>query len=278
VLIELPDGARVHTRVEGAGPPVVLAHGGPGLWDHLDGLADLLRPSFRLHRWDQRGCGASEPVPAYGLDVAVDDVQALKAAWQVEEPWAVIGHSWGAHLALRAALLHPGSTRAVVYLSGTGSQAWWDAEGRAAYKAAQAARLGAERRARLDALDAMSQRTADQERDYRALSWVTDLAVPDESEPELQRMASAPHAIRFDINRSLIPSLEDDAALLERLPTCDVPFLVLHGSEDIRPWHGAQELAERLPNGTFHLIDGAGHLPWVERPDELREQIVSFLA
>ena len=278
MLIELPDGARVHTRVEGAGPPVVLAHGGPGLWDHLDGLADLLRPSFRLHRWDQRGCGASDPVPAYGLDVAVADVQALKAAWKVEEPWAVIGHSWGAHLALRTALLHPGSTRAVVYLSGTGSQAWWHAEGRAAYKAAQAARLGATRRARLDALEAMSQRTADQERDFRALSWVTDLAVPDESDPDLQRMASAPHAIRFDINRSLIPSLEDDAALLEGLPTCDVPFLVLHGSEDIRPWHGARELAERLPNATFHLLEGAGHLPWVERPDELRERIVSFLS
>lgn len=278
MLIELPDGARVHTRVEGAGPPVLLAHGGPGLWDYLDGLADLVRSSFRLHRWDQRGCGASDPVPAYGLDVAVADVQSLKAAWAVEEPWAVIGHSWGAHLALRTALLHPGSTRAVVYLSGTGSQAWWHAEGRAAYKAAQAARLGTERRRRLDALEATSPRTADQEREFRALSWATDLAVPDESQPDLQRMASAPHAIRFDINRSLIPSLEDDAAVLDGLDRCDVPFLVLHGSEDIRPWHGALQLAQRLPNATFHLIDGAGHLPWVERPAELREQIVSFLA
>ena len=57
-----------------------------------------------------------------------------------------------------------------------------------------------------------------------------------------------------------------------------MPFLVLHGSEDTRPSDGARELAERLPNGRFHLLDGAGHLPWVERPDELRDLIISFLA
>ena len=278
VVIELPDGATVAARVEGEGPPALLCHGGPGLWDYLDGLAALLRPSFTTHRWDQRGCGGSSPEPAYGLDVAVADVQALHAAWGVDEPWAVIGHSWGAYLALLTAIHHPSTTRAVVYVSGTGTQAWWRAGGRAENMATRAERMGPERLARLEAYEAMTARTPEEERDFRALSWVTDLALPDETHPALVEMASSPHAIRFDINRSLIPTVEEEATLLAGLESCDVPFLVVHGSEDPRPAEGARLLADALPNATFHLIDGAGHLPWIERPDELRTLIVELLS
>jgi proline iminopeptidase len=76
--VVLSDGVSVWGRVEGSGPPVVLCHGGPGLWDYLDAVATVLRDEFTVHRWDQRGCGRSGVAPVYGLDVAVKDIQELK--------------------------------------------------------------------------------------------------------------------------------------------------------------------------------------------------------
>lgn len=276
--VELRGGATVRTCIDGSGPPAVLCHGGPGLWDYTGGLAALVHDHLTVHRWHQRGCGPSTPVSAYGIDVALSDVQELKAAWRVDDPWIVMGHSWGAYLALATALRHPESTAAVVYVSGTGTQAWWSAEGRAAYKAARSARLGPAREARLEHLATATERTPEEERDFRALSWCTDVADADPTNPGLLEMIESPYEIRFDINRSLIATVEEEQELLAGLARCDVPFLVLHGSEDPRPAGGARLLAESLPNATFHLVEGAGHLPWIERPDALRDLIASFVA
>lgn len=53
------DGCRLWTEASGDGPPVVLVHGGPGWWDVFGDVVALL-PGFRVHRWDQRGCGRSD--------------------------------------------------------------------------------------------------------------------------------------------------------------------------------------------------------------------------
>jgi len=112
--------------VDGTGLPIVMCHGGPGLWDYFDGLAAPLRRSFRVHQWDQRGCGRSASAADYGLDVAIQDLQNMKASLEVQEPWIVLGHSWGAYLGLLAALKHPETTRTLIYVSGTGSPTWWN--------------------------------------------------------------------------------------------------------------------------------------------------------
>jgi proline iminopeptidase len=55
----MPDGAMLRLTTTGSGDPLVLCHGGPGLWDYLGPLARLLDGGFLVHRYDQRGCGAS---------------------------------------------------------------------------------------------------------------------------------------------------------------------------------------------------------------------------
>ncbi|WP_052710912.1 alpha/beta fold hydrolase [Pseudofrankia sp. DC12] len=62
-MIRLADGTRLWTEVSGGGPPVVLGHGGPGLWDYLAPVAALLDDVFTVIRFDQRGCGRSRSTP-----------------------------------------------------------------------------------------------------------------------------------------------------------------------------------------------------------------------
>ncbi|WP_435176995.1 alpha/beta fold hydrolase [Actinacidiphila sp. bgisy145] len=159
------DGVGLWARRDGVGDGVVCCHGGPGLWDFLGDVAVLLADRAAVYRWDQRGCGRSERRGPYSFARSVADLDAVRRHFGRERV-ALLGHSYGADLALRYALAHPERVSGLVYVSGTGIDA----------------------------------------------SWATD------------------------------------------------------------------SLARALPRADRVLLDGAGHLPWVERPEEFRAAVGDFLA
>ena len=115
------------TVTEGAGQPMVLCHGGPGLWDDLQPVAEAVKDLVTVHRYDQRGGGRSSDAPPYTVSNLVEDVEGLRTHWGYER-WMVGGHSWGATLALAYAVRHPDRVTGLLYLSGT-SLGWsWHAE------------------------------------------------------------------------------------------------------------------------------------------------------
>lgn len=136
-LVRLADGAALWTTVSGIGPPVVCCHGGPGLWNYLEPLASLIDDAFTVVRFDQRGCGRSSGEGRFTIAQAVDDLDQLRAAMAVDR-WGVIGHSWGAELALRYAARHPARATGVVYVGGIGAGDGF----RAGYAAERDRRLG----------------------------------------------------------------------------------------------------------------------------------------
>jgi proline iminopeptidase len=278
VVVHAGDGASLWTVVEGDGPAILLCHGGPGLWDYLGGLSSLLCDEFRVHRWDQRGCGRSGPAADYGVERAVQDVQDLHATLGIDDKWVVVGHSWGAYLALLTAVAHPETTAALVYISGNGTPECWREQGHAVANARTTARLTQQQRERLVDLEVRA-RTWDEEVEFRGLKWMTDFVEHSPPPGELEEMATTPLSVNFSVNRALSRAeLYPSDELLDRCGRCQVPALLLHGSHDPRPEVGAVELADHLPNSHFVRIDGAGHLPWVEQPDVTTQLIKDFIA
>lgn len=141
--VDVP-GASLWTARQGAGPGLVLCHGGPGMWDYLAPVADMVDDLATTYRYDQRACGRSRGKPAYDLATAVADLEALRAHWGLSR-WVVAGHSWGATLALAYCLRHPARAAGLLYLSGTGIDPAWHTE----YRANRAALLGPEGQRRL---------------------------------------------------------------------------------------------------------------------------------
>lgn len=278
VVIQAGDGASLWTVVEGEGPAVLVCHGGPGLWDYLGGLSSRLHDDCRVYRWDQRGCGRSGPAADYGLDRALQDVQELHAALGVEGKWVVVGHSWGAYLALLTAVAHPETTAALVYISGNGTPECWRERGHAIADARTAERLTRDAQRRLSDLERRS-RTWDEEVEFRRLKWMTDYVEQSPLPSELEEMATTPLSINVSVNRALSRAdLFPSEELLDACDRCDVPALLIHGSHDPRPDIGAAELSEHLPHSRFVLIDDAGHLPWVEQPEVTTRLIHDFIA
>ncbi|HVE63637.1 MAG TPA: alpha/beta hydrolase [Mycobacteriales bacterium] len=105
------------TRWAGTGPPVVLLHGLAStrrFWNLVvPGLAGL-----PVVAWDQRGHGESD-APAQGYDMAtvVADVATAMDSLGLSRA-VVVGHSWGAAVALAFAAAHPERTLAVVAVDG----------------------------------------------------------------------------------------------------------------------------------------------------------------
>ncbi len=78
--------------------------------------------------------------------------------------------------------------------------------------------------------------------------------------------------INFEANTMLSSetdqwSTEDTVAQARRLA---MPCWFIHGSRDPRPWTTVADLANTIRHAELHIIDGAGHKPWSERPNDLR--------
>lgn len=277
VHVPTPDGALLWTAVEGSGPPVVLCHGGPGMWDYLGSLAGLLSDEFTVYRWDQRACGRSTAGSAQAsTERTLEDLDLLRSYFQ-HDKWSVLGHSWGAELALLYGLLFEARSTCVVYISGRGTQRWWQATGRAAHRETVTRRMIPEQVERLSTLSQVATRDADEEVEFRRLSWMTDFVEPDGNEA-LRAMAEAPFSINVEINRALASDqiLSEDS-LQARCASTRLPILFVHGADDPRPVEGPKQVADWVSTATMNVVPRASHLPWVEQPAIVQDALMTFL-
>lgn len=89
------------------------------MWDYLEPVAAMIDDLSVVHRFDQRGCGDSDPSEVQSLERSTADIEGLRAAWGYSS-WVVIGHSFGASLAFEYAARFPSRTRAMGYVAGGG--------------------------------------------------------------------------------------------------------------------------------------------------------------
>ncbi|MFF2328567.1 MULTISPECIES: alpha/beta fold hydrolase [unclassified Streptomyces] len=265
------DGCRLWTASEGTGPPIVFVHGGPGLWDMFGDLAKTLSSSFTTHRWDQRGCGRSPWPGPYSLERTLEDLDEVRRRFG-HERITLIGHSWGANLALRYALLRPERVSRLVYLSGTGMGRPKDTDWR---------RMRNIMSPHLARIDDVLRSDPSPERDRQLLAWRLSFGFADQEAG--RRLAARLTDPCFTFNRAYERALAGETAQLteeqgvEACSALRVPTLVLHGTRDSQPPAVTDSLVEALPLVRRELIDDAGHYPWVEQPSVTEKALRSFL-
>jgi pimeloyl-ACP methyl ester carboxylesterase len=115
------DGVRLHYLERGEGPPLVLLHGNGSMIEDFDssGLIDLAARRHRVIVFDRPGFGHSTR-PRETLWTADEQAGLFRAALArlgVSRA-LVLGHSWGASVAVALALKHPQSVSGLVLASG----------------------------------------------------------------------------------------------------------------------------------------------------------------
>jgi pimeloyl-ACP methyl ester carboxylesterase len=114
------NGIRMHVAEQGAGPLVLLCHGFPESWySWRHQLPALAAAGYHAVAPDMRGYGGTdqpEAIDQYTQLHHVGDMIGLLDALG-EETAVIVGHDWGAPVAWNAALLRPDRFRAVAGLS-----------------------------------------------------------------------------------------------------------------------------------------------------------------
>jgi proline iminopeptidase len=265
------NGVPLFTRTVGAGPDVVVLHGGPGAQhDYLLPQFDALARGRRLRYYDQRGGGQSpveRDVPVTWRE-HVADLLALLDHWSLERA-TILGYSWGGLLALLFATEHP------------------DRAGRLALVSPAAITQ--------DARDEFERRFAERQRDPRILTARQELQQSGwkETDPTAYRarlfelsvagyFADPANATRLTPFR--ITGRTQDAVwqslkgydLRDKVARLTCPALVLHGRHDPIPLASARETA-RLLNAPFEVFEHSGHVPYVEEFDRFVAVLDAFL-
>jgi 3-oxoadipate enol-lactonase len=252
----------LHRVVRGEGPDVLLVHAGIADSRMWEPLADrLVAAGYRAIAPDLQGFGQTPLSP--GVVSNADDLVALLDELEIAAA-AVVGASFGGRVALELALRAPQRVRALALLASGLDAFEWSTE-LETFDAEETAALERE-----DVEDAVR---------ANVRMWVTRRGRA--ADPAVVELVAAMQRDVFEAQIGVEAELEaNDPPVAERLREIAAPALVVAGADDVADFHGiAERLAAELPAAEpLVTIDGAAHLPALERPDEVAAVLVPFLA
>ncbi len=258
----LVSNIRIAYRHAGAGPPLVLLHGGmedSRAWmRQLDGLSD----QFSVFAWDAPGCGRSTDIPdTWRLPDFADALAEWLRAVDIEHPH-MLGLSWGSSIALEFYRRHTDVPASLIL---TGAYAGWAGSLPPDEVAARHASI-------LDAADTPPEELMS--------GWPGVFSSATSAELIAEMMSIAVDnsgLVRPGGYRAVAHSMAE-ADLREVLPQIRVPTLLLYGELDERsPLHVAEALHEQIPEAELVVIPGIGHLAPFEAPAEFNAQVRAFI-
>ncbi len=252
------NGATLHVRLDGPadGLPVLFANSlGTDLrvWD---ALMPHLPKGLRLIRYDKRGHGLSDlPLSEWGMADLVADASALLDALALRNV-VVVGLSIGGIIAQGLAAERPDLVRGMVLL-------------------ATAAKIGTPHMWE-DRISAIRSGGIDPLADQILERWFSTSFRADRAQ-ELRGWRNM--LTRTDVEGYVrCAKAIADSDLLESTARLTLPAMAVAGTEDgSTPPDLVRETAGLIPDCSFHVVPGAGHLPCVEEPEHLASLIRDFL-
>jgi pimeloyl-ACP methyl ester carboxylesterase len=256
-------GAATLAGVEqGEGLPVVFLHAGvcdKRMWSsQMQAVADL---GWHAIAYDRRGYGETESAdePFSHLD----DLEALLDAFDIHAA-VFVGCSMGGGLALDFALAHPGRAIGLVLIGTSVTGAPWSAT--AEEQAIEMAEEDAYERGDRDMLNRV-----------QAHEWL------DGPRAKSGRVGGAVRDLFLDMNRLALDkprlTMEERAPdAWTRIENVNTPTLLMVGDEDFSALIDRHEtLSETMPNAFAVVLEGAAHIPSIEKPDLVNSLLVEFL-
>jgi proline iminopeptidase len=276
-LVDIGD-TQLYVVERGAGLPLLVLHGGPGL-DHHE-FADYLDPLADEHRLllvDQRAQGRSAPCdPAtWTLERMAADVVALARALDLPR-YAVLGHSFGAFVALRWAIDFPDAPGPAIVSSGLPSSRYLErvAENLQAF-------APVELRARVVASWANEEGVRTPEDVAALMHDQMPFHFADPLDPRIAdyERRSADAAYAPEVLRHFSQAGYGGIEVEDRLGEVRRPVLVLAGRQDRTcVLDGAQAIADGIPGAELVVFERSAHMAFVEEPERYVEAVRSFLA
>lgn len=260
-------------------PPLLVLHGGPGAHhDYLLPQLLALSDEYELIFYDQRGGGQSKTDDRTPITwrTHVDDLDLVIRELGIE-PLDLVGYSWGGMLAMlycieaaHRRVRH--KPRRLVLIDPAPVNREYRREFEDEFARRQASPVVAGARAKL-AASGLRERDPEAYR-QRAFS----LSVAGYFAEPVAAHDLTPFRVIGRVQQSVWDSLGDfDLLAPGQLDSVRIPTLVTHGRQDPIPLASSEAAAEAL-GAELVVIEGSGHVPYVEQPDALFPAMRAFLS
>lgn len=255
-------GATLAGLEQGDGLPVVFLHAGvcdKRMW--LDQMQAVEDAGWHAIAYDRRGYG--ETISPDEPFSHLEDLEALLEALDIHAA-VLVGCSMGGGLAVDFALAHPGRVIGLVLIGTSITGAPWSAT--AEERAIEMAEEDAWERGDLDLLNKV-----------QAHEWL------DGPRTSSGRVGGEARTLFLDMNALALnkPQLTQEEALPDawnRMEEVSAPTLLVVGDEDFTALVDRHEtLSETMPNAFGVVLEGAAHIPSIEKPDLVNSLLLQFL-
>lgn len=244
------DGLMTNYQLTGKGKLVLLLHGWGDAANGLEALSRELAGSYQVLVLDLPGFGASElPKMAWDLDNYADFLKNLLAKLNLNQPYAVIGHSNGGALAIRAVSLTALTPQKLILLAASGVRTNSRAKRlflKVVAKTGNIATIWMPERYRQGLRKSL----------YGAAG--SDMLVAPQLEDTFKK------TVRQDV--------QGDAVVIQ-IPT----LLIYAANDDAVPVEDGRQYHDLIKNSRLEIIDGAGHFVHLDEPQKVTALIQEFL-
>lgn len=259
-------------------PTIVFVHGGPGL-DHsylLPQMAELFTTDFRVVFYDQLLSGKSDGnVEQSRIRIAsfIDDLEALRSRLELGKIH-LLGHSWGGLLSMHYAIRYPENLESLILINSIApSSELWQQEG--AEMGKRYTTQDSLDRARVMASDSFSRQDPAAAAELFRISFRRQFA-----DTTLLDKLTLTLPDSFFVNSSRFQNIGIDLMnydLRGALGELALPALVLYGDYDPLDLIAGPVLHDAIVGSRRVTIEGAGHFPYIERPEQFRDEVREFV-
>ena len=251
------NGIVIAVKEKGSGPDMILLHGIFASKEIMNPLFNYYCNDYHVISYDLRGHGASDKPEKFNIDDHADDLKAVIEHYGMEKP-IVVGLSMGSFVTLRAAEKYPSlmSRMVLIGVKGKGSISLMQ-------KAVQL--NGGNRNIDLKEMGRL----------------IGKLLYPPNTTPEqvaeyyLGNRGSV--ELTNEERKNIYLSLSE-YDMMGDIDKVTIPSLLLVGEFDgLNPPSESRKVHDGLNDSQLEIIDGAGHIIFFEKKDEVLDLIDSFI-
>lgn len=249
------DGTLIAVECAGAGPSLLIVHGGAGDRTRWTPLFPLLSQHIRVCAMDRRGHGLSGDRADYSMTKEAEDVVAVVTA--LAGPVFVLGHSYGGVAALEASLLTDKIAKLVLY---------------------EPPLRELDQSSVADQMEAMIQAG---DRELATTTFLREVVMVSPTEIAAMKSRQSWPGLVASIDSSVrqVRALSRYRFDASRFRTLRIPTLLLSGSKTASPQLklAISSLMDTLPNRTLVVLEGQEHNAMDTDREHLAEILMKFL-
>ena len=250
---------KLHFRSFGAGEPLIILHGVFGSSDNWQTLGKVFAEKFHVFLLDLRNHGKSPHSDEFSYDVMVADVIELMSDQGLNQAH-ILGHSMGGKVAMHLATKYPAKVKKLLIVDS--APKYYPPHHQQIFDGFHAVNLNSIK-SRKDADDQMAKVI----QSFGVRQFI------------LKNLDRSPSGFSWKLNiKAIEKSIEEVGAGFENEAHFNGNTLFIAGSKsDYILNEDHDQIKSYFPEASIITVDGAGHWVHAEKPEALKEEVLTFL-